>query len=59
MWCVKFIFETILIEISQNLRVPHFPLVLHSVRLSSVGVNDFNKVIRGALKVILWPKLGI
>ena len=26
MWCVKFTFETILTEISQNLRFPHFPL---------------------------------
>ena len=26
MWCVKFTFETILTEISQNLRFSHFPL---------------------------------
>ena len=26
MWCVKFTFETILTEISHNLRIPHFPL---------------------------------
>ena len=39
MWCVKFTFETILTEISQNLRFPHFPLFQIFAQLHITGTQ--------------------
>ena len=41
MWCVKFTFETILTEISQNVRFPHFPLfqIFAHIRCISIHIG--------------------